>query len=144
MTETELRDALKTAMKARDSVRTTVLRNVLAGIKNRAIETRTEISGPEITAIIKRESKQCRETLEFAEKAGRTESVAEHEQVLAILEELLPKQLDEAQLQDAIQVILAETGASAMGVIMKELGQRYPGAYDGKLASRLAAEAIKS
>jgi uncharacterized protein YqeY len=144
MSEVELRDALKTSMKARDSVRTTVLRNVLSGVKNKVIETRAELSEADITAIIKREAKQVRETLDFAVKAGRDESAAEHEKVLSVLEELLPQQMDEDALRQAIAAIISETGASALGGVMKELGQRHAGTYDGKTASRLAGEALKS
>lgn len=142
MTEPELRAALKQSMRDRDSLRSRVLRNVLAAIKNKAIETRSEPGDAEIMAILKREAKQCGETLDFARKAGREDTVAEHEQVLAVLAELLPSQMDEAELRAAIAAIVEETGASAMGAVMKELGQRHAGSYDGKMASRLAAEAV--
>jgi len=70
--------------------------------------------------------------------------VAELQEELVVLEEHLPKQLDEAELRAAIGTIVADVGATSIGPIMKELASRYPGRYDGKLASRIAQEGLKS
>ena len=141
--ENRLRDDLKTAMRARDSLRTRVLRGVLAALKNKAIETRGEALGEkELIAIVKREAKQCAETLEFARKAGRDDTVAEHEAVLKVLEAYLPRQLDEDSLRAAVEAIVAETGATEMGSVMKELSARHGGAYDGKRASVIVREVL--
>jgi uncharacterized protein YqeY len=141
--ENRLREDLKTAMRARDELRTRVLRGVLAALKNKAIEVRGEELGEkELLAIVKREAKQCGETLEFARKAGREDSVAEHEAVLKMLEEYLPRQLDEGSLRAAVDAIVAETRATEMGAVMKELSTRHGGAYDGKLASAIVREIL--
>jgi uncharacterized protein YqeY len=145
VTEASLRDELKTAMRAKEQVRTKVVRNLLAAIKNRNIETRAEaISDADLLAILKRESKQCRETLDAARDAGRDEMVAEHEEVLAILGSYLPQQLSEAELEEAVKAIVAETGADSIGPVMKGLAERHPGGYDGKLASKVAAKVLNS
>ncbi len=141
MTEEDLRLAVKEAMRARDTARTRVLRNVLAAVKNQQIEKRSALTAAEGVAVIQREAKQCRETLGFARDAGRAESVAEQEEVLAILESLLPRQMDEAVLQAAIAGIIAG-GAGNIGEVMKELTARHAGTYDGKTASRLVREAL--
>jgi hypothetical protein len=75
MTEEDLRLAVKEAMRARDTARTRVLRNVLAAVKNQQIEKRSALTAAEGVAVIQREAKQCRETLGFARDAGRAESV---------------------------------------------------------------------
>lgn len=138
MTEKDLRDALTVAMKAKDAARLRALRAVLALVKNRMIETRTEPSEGDIAILIQREVKQCKETLDFARQAAREEQVAEHEELLAILEGLLPAALSEEDLANAIRGIISETGADSLGPIMKTLGERFAGRYDGKLASALA------
>jgi hypothetical protein len=131
-------------MLAKDDLRTRVLRTTLAAIKNKAIEARTkELSETDLVAVMKREARQCGETLDFARKAGRADMVREHEAVLAILEGYLPSMLGETELKEAIQRIVAETGASAIGAIMKELGVRFPGRFDGKVASRIAGELLR-
>src|SRR6185295_15985668 len=78
MSDQALREDLKNAMLAKDRVRTSVLRGVLAAAKNRAIERKEALlPEPELVAIIRREIKQRNETLEFARQAGRSETVAE-------------------------------------------------------------------
>lgn len=142
MTEKDLRDALTNAMRAKDTVRLRALRAVLALVKNRMIELRGELSERDIASLIQREVKQCKETLEFAQKAGRSDQVAEHEELLTIFEGLLPTGLSEDELAAAIREIVAETGATSLGPIMKTLGDRYAGRYDGKMASGLARDIL--
>lgn len=145
VTEASLREELKTAMRARDQMRMRVVRNLLAAIKYRNIETGADlISESDLLAIVKRETKQCRETLDAAREAGRTEIVVEHEEVLEMLADYLPKQLSEAQLETAIREIVVETHADSIGPIMKALGAKYAGSYDGKLASQVAAKVLGS
>jgi uncharacterized protein YqeY len=144
LSETGLREDLRRAMLAKDDLRTRVLRTTLAAIKNKSIEARTkELAEPELVAVIKREARQCGETLDFARKAGRADTIREQEAILAILEGYLPALLGELELKDAIQRIVAETGATAIGAIMKELGARFPGRFDGKAASRIAADVLR-
>ena len=139
--EQKLRDDMKAALRANDALRTQVLRAVLAAAKNRAIELRVDsVPEPELIAVLKREAKQRAESLDFARKAGRDDLVREHEAAVAIVESYLPQQLSEAELRAEIDVITRETGAADIGSIMKELGRRHAGRYDGKLASRLAGE----
>jgi len=139
--EQKLREDMKSALRARDAQRTQVLRAVLAAAKNRAIELRVdEIPEAELVAVLKREAKQRAESLDFARKAGRDDLVREHESAVAIVESYLPKQMSETELRAEIQAIMRETGAADIGSIMKELGRRHAGRYDGKIASRLAGE----
>lgn len=142
MTEKDLRDALTAAMRARDAVRMRALRAVLALVKNRMIELHGEVPEREVTSLIQREVKQCRETLEFAQKAARADQVAEHEELLEVLEGLLPSALSQDELMAEIRSIISETGATSLGPIMKALGERHPGRYDGKVASGLARDLL--
>ena len=143
MQESELRQQLTEAMRRRDALQTKVLRGVLAGLKNKAIESRgTELREADVTTILKREVKQCGETLEFARKSGRRELIEEAEATLAILQGLLPAQLSEAELRTVIRDIVRETGATSIGPVMKTLGERHAGLYDGKIASQIARELV--
>ncbi|RMF22828.1 MAG: GatB/YqeY domain-containing protein [Deltaproteobacteria bacterium] len=143
ISEETLRSDLKKAMLEKDTLRVRVLRGLLAAIKNRAIEARgEELTEKDLVAVVKREVKQCRETLDFARQAGRSETVAEQEAVLSVLESYLPAQLDEAALRREIEAIAAETGATNIGPVMKELSARHAGRFDGKTASRIAAEIV--
>jgi hypothetical protein len=143
--EEAVRADLKAAMRAKDSLRSQTLRAILAAAKNRAIELRVEaLDEAEFVSVVKREAKQRAESLDFAKKAAREDLVKEHEAALAVVETYLPQQMPEAQLREAIQDIIRETGANGVGPVMKELGRRHSGRYDGKLASRLVGEALQS
>lgn len=143
ISENQLREEMKTAMRAKDQLRLRVLRNLLAAIKNKSIETSSkELSEKDIVTIIKREAKQCSETLEAARAAGREEMAREHEAVLAILDGYLPSQMSEQEIEEAIRAIVAETGATTIGPVMKTLGERHGGSYDGKTASRLVGKVL--
>jgi hypothetical protein len=142
MTEKDLRDALTVAMRAKDAPRLRALRAVLALVKNRSIETRAELSERDIATLIQREVKQTKETLEFARQAARADQIAEHEELLGILEGLLPAGMSDEELAAAIRTIVSETGATSLGPIMKALGERFAGRYDGKTASALAKDVL--
>jgi uncharacterized protein len=141
--EEGLREDLKNAMLAKDATRTRVLRGVLAAAKNLAIEKKASaLNEQDLLTIVKREVKQRHESVEFARQAQRSETVAELQEEIAMLEDYLPKQLGEPELRAAIETIASDMGATSIGPIMKELSARYPGRYDGKLASRIAQEIV--
>ena len=121
----ELRDEIKTAMKAKDKVRLAILRQVLGEIKNIEVNERREITDADVDAMLKRTIKQTKETLDGSIKAGnnqeRTDTLTEQ---VAILEEYLPRQVEGNELAALIEVVLADTGASTkkdMGRVMGEL-----------------------
>jgi len=143
VSEQTLRDEMKAAMRARDAMRLKVVRSLLAAIKNKVIaDGGKELGDRDVVAVIKREAKQCRETLDYARKADRGEAVAEHEAELAILESYLPAQLGDDELRAVIEAIVSETGATAIGPVMKELSSRHGGNFDGKAASRIVGEVL--
>ena len=142
-TEERVRDDLKNAMRAKDSLKAQTLRAILAAAKNRAIDLRVDaLPDPEFLAVVKKEGKQRAEALEFAQKAAREDLIREHTATLAIVEGYLPRQMSEAELKDEIRAIVA-SGADGVGPIMKELTKRHAGLFDGKMASRVAGEVLK-
>ncbi|MFQ5477495.1 MAG: GatB/YqeY domain-containing protein [Candidatus Binatia bacterium] len=142
--ETTLRNELRAAMKAKDALRTGVIREILAALKNKAIENKsTNLDEREVLAVIKREAKQTAETLDYARKAGRDATVAETSARLEVIKSFLPVQLDKEQLGTIIRGLIDEQQIGSVGPLMKELAERHPGAYDGKLASGIAAAILK-
>ena len=135
----ELRDEIKTAMKAKDKVRLAILRQVLGEIKNIEVNERREITDADVDAMLKRTIKQTKETLDGSIKAGndqeRTDTLAEQ---VKILEEYLPKQVSGEELSALIGEVLAETGATTkkeMGRVMGAL-TRKPAATSTRLRLR--------
>lgn len=136
----ELRDEIKTAMKAKDKVRLAILRQVLGEIKNIEVNERREITDADVDAMLKRTIKQTKETLYGSIKAGndqeRTDTLAEQ---VKILEEYLPKQVSGEELSALIGEVLAETGATTkkeMGRVMGALTQKTGGNFDKAAAAK--------
>lgn len=145
MKEETLRSDMKAALRAKDALRTQIIRALMAAAKNRAIELRVdELPETEMLAVLKREAKQRGEALDFARKAGRDDLVGEHEAAIAVIEQYLPKQMSEREIRDAVGQIISELGVAEMGPVMRELGKRHNGRYDGKTASGIVNEMVRA
>ena len=137
----EVRSKMMAAMKERDSKRKDVLSNLLAALKNGVIQKRADLTPEEEIAIVARELKQTKETLESA-PAERTDIAEDCRYKISVLSEFMPEQMDEQQIRSTIESVLealgiAEPSAKQKGVIMKELMQRVKGKADGKLVNQL-------
>jgi uncharacterized protein YqeY len=149
MIRDDIKAATITAMKAGEKDRTAALRQISAKIKDRDIEER--MSGKEVpddelvVSVLQKMAKQRRESIDMYVTGGRDELAAVERAELAIIEEFLPKMLDEAETAAAIAAIKAETGAASikdMGAVMAELKARHGAVLDGKLASALVKAAL--
>lgn len=131
--------ALKEAMKARDQVRMDTIRSVLSAMDYESLQKGVEeLPESTVTEILKREVKKRAEELEFAQKSGRAELIEKLQREVGVLEAFLPKQLSREELSAVIQQMKSADPKANMGVIMKQLKERYSGQYDAKLASELA------
>ena len=143
----ELKEEIKNAMKAHDKVRLSILRQVHGEIKNIEVNERREITDADVDAMLKRLIKQTGETLEGSIKAGNNEERTETLRAqVAILEEYLPKQLSEAEIEVEVKKVIAETGAQGMkdmgrvmGVVTKQLAGRADGRAISTVVKRLLA-----
>ncbi|WP_379546907.1 GatB/YqeY domain-containing protein [Qipengyuania sp. DSG2-2] len=148
-----LRDTIKaetvTAMKAKDKDRTATLRLIGAKIKDRDIEMRTaskEVPDDElVTEVLTKMAKQRRESITMYVDGGRQELADKEKYELAVIEEFLPKTLDEAETKAAIADAKANTGADSikdMGKVMGELKAKHGASLDMSLASKLVKESF--
>lgn len=119
-----LSDAIKAAMRARESERLGTLRFLQAAIKQKEIDDRRELDDAEVIAIIEKQVKQRRESIAAFEQAGRSET-AEHEKTeLTVLQEFLPQAASPEEVEAAIASAIADVtaqgiqGAPAMGKVM--------------------------
>jgi uncharacterized protein YqeY len=135
----KLKDSLKIAMKARDQVRLDTIRSLMAAIQYEEMQKETEdLPGDSILAIIRSEIKKRKEETDFAQKASRPELVEKLAKELSILEEFLPSQLGQADLEKIITELKQSNPGLNLGVAMKMLKDNYAGQYDGKIASDVA------
>ena len=142
----ELKDEIKAAMKAKDKVRLSILRQVHGEIKNIEVNERRDITDADVDAMLKRLIKQTKETLDGSIKAGndqeRTDTLAEQ---VAILESYLPRQVSGRELEELVNATIAETGATSkkdMGRIMGALTKATGGNFDKAQAAKLLSEKL--
>ncbi len=145
LTKESLQSDLKDAMRAGDDVRKRTLRMALAAIKLAEVERRGELDEGSLLAILQKEVKTRRESIEEAKRAGREDLIQALEAELAILHAYLPQPLTEDELRDLAQQAIQESGASdpkEMGKVMKVLMPRVQGRADGKTVSALVRELL--
>ena len=142
MLRDDLKQAQISAMKAGEKERLAAVRLILAKVKDRDIEQRTSSKEIDDDALIidtlQKMAKQRRESIEMFDKGGRDELAAIERSELKVIEEFLPRQMDEAETKAAIEAIKAELGASGikdMGRVMAELKARHSTVFDMGKAS---------
>ena len=148
-----LRDSIKSAqisaMKSGDKPRLGAVRLILAKLKDRDIELRTASQRPEddtlVVEVLQKMAKQRRESIGMFEAGGRQELAEVEKAELAVIEEFMPSQMDEAATVAAIDAIKAELEASSlkdMGKVMAELKARHGSELDMSKASALVKAAL--
>ncbi len=144
-----INDRLKDAMRAKEAERLSVLRLVNSAIKDRDIAARGEgqpspVPEPEVITVLAKLVKQRQESARAYLDAGREDLAAKERAEVAVIEEFLPRQLSEAEAEDAVAAAVAETGASSikdMGKVMAALKARYAGQMDfGKVGPLVKAK----
>ena len=134
-------DDLKAAMKARDQLRLDTLRMVKAKIQEKEIELRTKkgkdhvLEDEDILQVLISSAKQRRDSIESFRSGGREELAAKEEAELAFIQEYLPQQLSDEDLERSVQEAVEETGAASpkdMGKVMKAVMTKVKGQADGK------------
>lgn len=143
----QLEAALKAAMKNKENQRRDVIRMSLNALKQETIDSRRELSAEEATAILQREVKKRRESVEEYRKAGREDLAATEQAELDILTEFMPRQLSADEIRAIVNEVIAETGATSardMGKVMGPLMQRVKGIADGKLVNQIVREQLNA
>lgn len=132
-----IKDDLKTAMLAKDKERTAALRLIAAAIKDRDILARGNgaeaASASELIDLLAKMVKQRQESARIYEENARPELAAIERGEIAVIEDYLPRQLDEAGISAAIAAAIAATGAAGikdMGKVMGELKAHHAGQMD--------------
>jgi len=138
MLREQITEAMKDAMRARDTETVSTVRMILAGIKDKDIAARpggntSGIGDPEILSLLQSMVKQRRESVALYTQGNRADLVAKEQGEIAVIERFLPKQMDAAETDAAIAGAIAEAGASSikdMGKVMAALKAKYSGQMD--------------
>lgn len=146
MTQTDLKEMMKDAMRAKDSVKLSVVRGLISACVNEAV---TKGKGPdgvltddEVLTVVMRAAKQRKDSIEQFEKGGRPELAEGEKAELAILETMLPAQMSREEIEAAVKAKAAEMGITdkseankLMGTLMKDL--------KGKADGTIVKEAVE-
>ena len=141
----ELQESVKTALKAGDKETVAVLRMIVNELQKEAKESRKDLDENAELSVLRRELKRREESLEAFRAGGRDDLAAYEEFAVSAIRELLPQQMDEAELSGMVERVIADTGASSardMGKVMAAIMAQGGGRVDGKLASRLVKERL--
>lgn len=142
--QAKLTEEMKTAMRAKDSLRLNTVRMARTALKNAEIESRKELDDAAVIKVLSTLVKQRREAAE-AYRESRPELAEKEEQELAVLQEFLPAQLGESEIEEMIDKAIAEAGASSMrdmGAVMKLVTPQTTGRADGKLVSDIVRKKL--
>lgn len=137
----QLIDEMKQAMKDGDKVKLAVIRFLRAEIKNYEID-HGEQDDAGVQKIVVKQVKQVKESIEEYQKAGRDDLVAAEEPKLKILEEYLPEQMSDAQVQAIIDEVLKNTENPQLGPVIGQVMAKVQGKADGGKVSGLVRQAL--
>jgi len=143
----KLNSDLKRAMKRGDTVRRSVIRLVLAAVKNVEIARQTTLEDTDMLGIIAKEARQRQESIDAFRQGDRHDLVVKEEEELTILREYLPKQVSREEIIVAARQIIAEVGAEGSrdkGKVMPKLIAQLKGKADGREINAVVTELLGS
>ena len=135
MLKEKLLEDLKESMKEKNTIRKNVVQMVRAAILQVEKDKHIEVSDDKIVEIIAKEAKKRKDSLEDFQKSGREDLIEQINKEIEILNEYLPKQLTQEELEQKIKEIIAEVGATSIkdiGVVMKTAKEKIGATADGK------------
>lgn len=157
MLKQQLQEELKQSMLAKEELKTSVLRMLLSALNYYEIQKAVpvgrqggagyEASEEDVLAVLQKEIKQRRDSIEQFQAAGRQELVDKETKELEILQTYLPEQMGEEEIKKLVQEAVAQTGASSMqdmGKVMGALMPKVKGKADGGMVSKIVRERLQS
>jgi uncharacterized protein YqeY len=141
----EIEDELKDAMKARDAERRDALRLILNSLKSSRKELQRPLSEEEELQVLQRERKRRVEAADAFRTGGREEQAAAEERELDVLEEFMPEPLSEDEIDEIVDDVIAEVGATSMadlGRVMADVMPQIAGRADGSQVSQIVREKL--
>lgn len=142
----QLTDTIKTSMKARELERVKVLRNVQAVIKQIEIDRQTELDDASVLEVLQKQLKQRQESLTIFNENGRDDLADKEQFEIEIINEFMPKQMDDDELAALVNQEIREQGATSMrdmGQVMGALKIKTAGRADPAVISKLVRAALQ-
>jgi len=143
----KLTDDLKQSMKGGDTLKRSVIRLVMAAIKNAEIAKQKALEDGDILGIIAKEIRQRKESIEAFKQGDRPELVANEEAEMAVLEAYMPAQMSRDEIVAEAQQVIKEVGAESIrdkGKVMPQLIAKLKGKADGREINEVVTELLGS
>jgi len=141
----KLTDDLKQALRDGDKVRRSVIRLVIAAIRNAEIARQATLEDADILGVIAKEIRQRKESIEAFKQGQRQDLVAQEEAELAVLQEYLPQQMTREEIMAAARRVITEVGAQGLsdkGKVMPRLIAQLKGKADGREINAVVTELL--
>lgn len=134
---------MKLALKAQDKSALKAIRMILGAIKQKEIDERIDLDDTQVMAVIQKMVKQRKDSISQFSDAGRTDLVEVEEAELSIINNYMPKQLSEGEIEAAVDKAISDSGADSMKDMGKLMGI-LKGQLDGQADMGLVSQLIKS
>ena len=134
---------MKLALKAQDKSALKAIRMILGAIKQKEIDERIDLDDTQVLVVIQKMVKQRKDSISQFSDAGRTDLVEVEEAELSIINNYMPKQLSEAEIEAAVVKAISDSGADSMKDMGKLMGI-LKGQLDGQADMGLVSQLIKS
>ncbi len=134
----QIKDQMKTAMKAGDKGRLGVIRLILSAIKQVEVDERIVLDDARVITVLNKMLKQRRESIRQFAEAGRTDLVAVEEAEVLVIQDFLPQSLSEAEIDGLVAEAIAESAAQTakdMGKVMALVKAKAQGLADMSVVS---------
>ncbi len=142
---TRIEKELGEAMRSRDELRRDALRLILSELRAAEKELQRPLTEDEELQVLQRRRKRHLEAAEAFRKGGREDRATQEVAELAVLEKFMPPPLSEAELEEIIDNVIAEVGATSirdLGRVMADVMPQVSGRTDGSVVSQLVREAL--
>ena len=140
-----LNQDMKLAMKNKDKLKLSVIRMVKASVKNEEINQGSPLTDEQVLAVVTRELKQRRDSLQEFDKAGREDLAAPTREEIEILLEYMPEQMGEDDIRRIVSEAIQQVGAQSkkdLGKVMGVLMPKVKGRADGTLVNKIVQELL--
>jgi len=143
----KINEEMVSAAKAKDKIRLSAVRMIKTALHNKEIELMRSLNETEIMQLLSVMVKQRKDSIEQFAKGGRTDLVEKEEAELKVVQEFLPAQMSDEEVENLIKKAIAEAGAVSakdMGKVMKILMPQLTGRADGKAAGEKVKALLSS
>ena len=143
----KLNEEIVAATKGKDKIRLSAIRMLKTAVHNKEIDLMRPLKEAEFMQLLSATVKQRKDSIEQFAKGGRTDLVEKEEAELKVVQEFLPAQMPDEELETMIKKAIAETGAASvkdMGKVMKMLMPQIAGKADGKVAGEKVKALLSS